>query len=41
MDSVMGPQLCNFGSRERYTISYRDGFRDGYEDAFRGGYARR
>ena len=31
----------DFGSRERYTISYRDGFRDGYEDGFRGGYARR
>ena len=31
----------NFGSRERYTLSYRDGFRDGYEDGFRGGYARR
>jgi hypothetical protein len=21
----------DFGSRERYTLSYRDGFRDGYE----------
>ena len=32
----------DFGSRERYTFSYRDGFRDGYEDGFRsGGYARR
>ena len=31
----------NFGSRERYTFSYRDGFRDGYEDGFRGAYARR
>ena len=31
----------DFGSRERYTLSYRDGFRDGYEDGFRGGYARR
>jgi hypothetical protein len=26
----------DFGSRERYTLSYRDGFRDGYEDGFRG-----
>jgi flagellar biosynthesis/type III secretory pathway protein FliH len=31
----------NFGSRDRYTFSYRDGFRDGYEDGFRGAYARR
>jgi hypothetical protein len=31
----------NFGSRERYTFSYRDGFRDGYEDGFRSAYARR
>ena len=31
----------DFGSRERYTLSYRDGFRSGYEDGFRGGYARR
>ncbi|HEV8397651.1 MAG TPA: hypothetical protein VGQ37_25385 [Vicinamibacterales bacterium] len=31
----------DFGSRERYTFSYRDGFRDGYEDGFRSGYARR
>ena len=31
----------DFGSRERYTLSYRDGFRDGYQDGFRGGYARR
>ena len=31
----------DFGSRERYTLSYRDGFRDGYEDGFRRGYARR
>ena len=31
----------DFGSRERYTFSYRDGFRDGYEDGFRRGYARR
>ena len=31
----------DFGSRERYTFSYRDGFRDGYEDGFRGAYARR
>src|SRR5688572_29769139 len=30
-----------FGSRERYTFSYRDGFRQGYEDGFRGAYARR
>ena len=31
----------DFGSRERYTFSYRDGFRDGYEDGFRSGLARR
>ena len=31
----------NFGSRDRYTFSYRDGFRDGYEDGFRSAYARR
>ena len=31
----------DFGSRERYTFSYRDGFRDGYEDGFRSAYARR
>ena len=31
----------DFGSRERYTLSYRDGFRNGYEDGFRGAYARR
>jgi len=31
----------DFGSRERYTASYRDGFRLGYEDGFRGAYARR
>jgi hypothetical protein len=31
----------DFGSRERYTLSYRDGFRLGYEDGFRGAYARR
>jgi hypothetical protein len=32
----------SFGSRDRYTFTYRDGFRDGYEDGFRsGGYARR
>ena len=30
-----------FGSRERYTFSYRDGFRLGYEDGFRSAYARR
>ena len=30
-----------FGSRERYTFSYRDGFRQGYEDGFRSAYARR
>ena len=31
----------NFGSRERYTLRYRDGFREGYEDGFRSAYARR
>ena len=31
----------DFGSRERYTDSYRDGFRRGYEDGFRTAYARR
>ena len=31
----------DFGSRERYTQSYRDGFRQGYEDGFRSAYARR
>jgi flagellar biosynthesis/type III secretory pathway protein FliH len=31
----------DFGSRERYTDSYRDGFRRGYEDGFRSAYARR
>jgi flagellar biosynthesis/type III secretory pathway protein FliH len=31
----------DFGSRERYTESYRDGFRRGYEDGFRTAYARR
>ena len=31
----------DFGSRERYTLSYRDGFRQGYEDGFRSAYARR
>jgi len=31
----------DFGSRERYTLSYRDGFRNGYEDGFRSAYARR
>jgi hypothetical protein len=31
----------DFGSRERYTFSYRDGFRDGYQDGFRNAYARR
>jgi hypothetical protein len=31
----------DFGSRDRYTFSYRDGFRDGYEDGFRSAYARR
>lgn len=31
----------DFGSRERYTESYRDGFRRGYEDGFRSAYARR
>jgi len=31
----------DFGSRERYTSSYRNGFRLGYEDAFRSAYARR
>ena len=31
----------DFGSRERYTFSYRDGFRDGYQDGFRTGYATR
>jgi hypothetical protein len=31
----------DFGSRERYTFSYRDGFRNGYEDGFRSAYARR
>ena len=31
----------DFGSRERYTSSYRNGFRIGYEDAFRSAYARR
>jgi hypothetical protein len=31
----------DFGSRERYTLRYRDGFRDGYEDGFRSAYARR
>jgi len=30
-----------FGSRERYTFSYREGFRQGYEDGFRSTYARR
>ena len=30
-----------FGSRERYTFSYRDGFRLGYDDGFRSAYARR
>jgi hypothetical protein len=31
----------DFGSRERYTRSYRDGFYEGYEDGFRSAYARR
>jgi hypothetical protein len=31
----------NFGSRERYTMRYRDGFREGYEDGFRSANARR
>ena len=31
----------DFGSRDRYTLSYRDGFRQGYEDAFRSANARR
>jgi hypothetical protein len=30
-----------FGSRDRYTLNYRDGFRQGYEDGFRSAYARR
>jgi hypothetical protein len=31
----------DFGSRERYTFSYRSGFHDGYQDGFRSGYASR
>jgi flagellar biosynthesis/type III secretory pathway protein FliH len=31
----------DFGSRDRYTASYRNGFRLGYEDGFRLTYARR
>jgi hypothetical protein len=31
----------DFGSRERYTRDYREGFRLGYEDGFRSAYARR
>ena len=30
-----------YGSRDRYTFQYRDGFRQGYEDGFRSAYARR
>lgn len=31
----------DFGPRDRYTSSYRNGFRLGYEDGFRSAYARR